>query len=124
MQNGAMVSVAGECSLATSTSPSNESNSTSTPAIDASLPVITVLGNNPATITVGSTYVDLGATVTDTNADGTANDNLGLHFNVDGTDMGEVIIDTTATSTHTIIYSAVDGSNNWGYATRTVEVIE
>ncbi|MCX6702154.1 MAG: hypothetical protein NTX96_03110, partial [Candidatus Zambryskibacteria bacterium] len=72
-----------------------------------------------------------GATVTDTSTDPLnpagpliVNNNLGLHFSVDDIPMTDISIDTTATSTHTIVYSAVDGSGNWGYATRTVEVIE
>ena len=45
--------------------------------------------------------------------------------------MPDVYVDTSwistttpqATTTHTIIYSAVDGAGNWGYATRTVDVV-
>ncbi|MSU45281.1 MAG: hypothetical protein EXS47_01475, partial [Candidatus Zambryskibacteria bacterium] len=99
--------------------------------IDTSLPSITILGDNPATITVGSVYSDMGATVTDTNADGSVNNNLGIYYNINGTDMAQVSIDTTAstsspqaTTTHTIIYSAVDGAGNTGTATRIVNVIE
>jgi hypothetical protein len=50
------------------------------------------------------------------------NDNLGLHYTVDGTAVQSIAIDTSTTSTHTIVYSAVDSAGNWGYATRTVEV--
>jgi hypothetical protein len=122
MSNGAMVSTAGECSVVSQSGGGNGE--------DTSSPVITVVGNNPATITSGSSYNDLGATVTDTNTDGSVNNNLGLHFSVDGVDMPDVYIDTSlstsspqATTTHTIIYSSVDGAGNWGYATRTVDVI-
>jgi hypothetical protein len=83
-----------------------------------------LLGDNPAVITVGSSYIDLGATVTDTNENGEVNNNLGLHFNVNGVDVTDISIDTTATSTNTVVFSAVDGAGNWGYATRTVEVVE
>ena len=96
-------------------------NATST---DTTSPVITLLGDNPAIITLNSSYLDLGATVTDTNENGQVNNNLGLHFNVNGIDVNEISIDTSATSTNTIIFSAVDQVGNWGYATRTVEVIE
>ncbi len=108
---------------------SGNNNSTSTPATDTTSPVITILGDNPAQVPVGSTYSDMGATVTDTNADGSTNNNLGLHFSVDGATMDTVVLDTstttntTATTTHTIVYSAVDSANNWGYATRTVDVV-
>ncbi|KND46770.1 MAG: hypothetical protein AB201_03475, partial [Parcubacteria bacterium C7867-006] len=125
MRNGAMVSIAGTCeSISTSTPP------TTATSTDITSPVISMMGNNPAVIMYGTNYVDLGATVTDTDENGNVNNNLGIYFNVDGVDMLNVMIDTTAptttpvaTTTHTIIYSAVDGSGNWGYATRTVEVI-
>ncbi len=107
-----------------------ELGSGSTILTDMTVPVVSVTGNNPATVSVGTVYSDMGATVTDADADGTINNNLGLHFNVDGIDMPDVVISTTAsssetqaTTTHTIIYSAVDGAGNWGYATRTVNVI-
>ncbi len=93
-------------------------------SLDISSPVITVNGDNPASISVGTSYSDLGATVTDIGEGGIVNNNLGLHFNVNGLDVQQISIDTSATSTHTIIYSAVDGAGNWGYATRTVEVVE
>jgi hypothetical protein len=99
----------------------NGGNATTT---DTTSPVITLLGDNPAVITVGSSYIDLGATVTDTNENGEVNNNLGLHFNVNGVDVTDISIDTTATSTNTVVFSAVDGAGNWGYATRTVEVVE
>ncbi len=103
-------------------------STTSTPiqgeSLDTSSPVITIAGDNPAVITVGTSYLDLGATVKDTNADGSINNNLGLHFSVDGVDVQSVFINTTATSTQEVVYSAVDGAGNWGYATRTVEVIQ
>src|SRR5262249_49879515 len=102
--------------------PPDSPPATTTPA-DTSSPVITIVGDNPAQIQVGSTYSDMGATVIDTNADGSANNNLGVHYNVDGIFLDQVSIDTSTTSSHTIVYSAVDGAGNWGFATRTVEVI-
>ncbi|MFA6415809.1 MAG: tail fiber domain-containing protein, partial [Candidatus Paceibacterota bacterium] len=90
---------------------------------DTSTPTITILGDNPSTVTLHTSYSDMSATVTDTNADGSTNNNLGLHYNVDGLDLNQVSIDTSTTTVHTIVYSAVDSSNNWAYATRTVEVI-
>ncbi len=111
---------------ATTTSSGGDSgggNATSTPGTDTSAPVITIVGNNPATVTIGTSYADLGATVTDTNADGSVNNNLGLHFSVDGSPVTDISLDTSTTTTHTIIYSAIDSSGNWGFATRTVNVI-
>ena len=95
----------------------------STTPTDTTSPVITILGENPSQITVGTAYSDMGATVTDTDATVGTNNNLGLHFTVDGANLESVSIDTSTTTTHTIVYSAVDSSGNWGYATRTVKVI-
>ena len=104
--------------------------STSATSTDTSIPQITIQGNNPAQVTVGTTYSDMGATVHDTNADGSVNNNLGLHFTVDGTSMSQAVLDTStttnssATTTHTVVYSATDAAGNWGYATRTIEVLQ
>ena len=75
---------------------------------DITPPVITVLGSNPVTVERGDAYTDAGAT-----ADGgeTVSTNLGgLNTNVVGT--------------YTITYSATDASQNTGYATRTVNVVD
>ena len=74
-----------------------------------------------ATITVGSTYADLGATVTD-NVD----QNLGYTVSLDGgatTTVEQLVLDTTATSTHSIVFTATDGAGNTSTATRVVEVV-
>jgi hypothetical protein len=106
-----------------SSSGSNGGTASTTPPIDISSPVVTVTGTNPAEIPIGSTYSDFGATVTDTNADGTVNNNLGYKTILDGTEVQTITIDTTATSTHTIIYRATDGAGNVGEASRTVDVV-
>ena len=69
---------------------------------------------------MGDTYIDPGATVTDN-----VNNNLGIKASVDGgtpVEIGAITIDTTATSTHSILYSATDQAGNTGTATRTVVV--
>ncbi len=91
---------------------------------DTIAPVITLNGEASLQIPLDSTYSDLGATVTDLDNEGVINNNLGIYFNVNGIDVQNIQLDTTATTTHTIIYSAVDQSGNFGYATRTVEVVE
>ncbi|MHB1316661.1 MAG: tail fiber domain-containing protein, partial [Minisyncoccota bacterium] len=130
MRNGAMVSLAGDCintsgSTATSTPVTDIATTT-----DAVAPVISLMGNNPAEIQVGTSYVDLGSTVTDMGINPLdpsgpliQNNNLGIQYSVNGVSMSDISIDTTATSTNTIVFSAVDMAGNWGYATRTVEVI-
>ena len=89
-------------------------SATSTP------PAITISGENPATIPVGTTYADLGATITAPQGDV----NLGLTIVVDNatsTD-GTVQIDTSKPGAHTILYTVTDPSGLTGSATRTVIV--
>jgi len=92
-------------------------NATST---DTIAPTITLLGNNPATISVGVSYSDLGATISD-NIDS----NLGFKVSLDGgelMDISALSIDTATSTTYTILFSATDSAGNTGTATRTVIV--
>ena len=73
--------------------------------VDATPPVITVIGDNPATVELGATYTDAGAT-----ADG------GETVTTSGT------VDTSTVGTYTITYTASDAAGNTGTATRTVNV--
>ncbi|MES3005010.1 MAG: FG-GAP-like repeat-containing protein [Patescibacteria group bacterium] len=103
----------------------NEPEEEETPESGDSIPpVITITGSANLQIPLNSNYSDLGATVTDLDDENNANNNLGIYFNVNGVDMLSVSISTNATTTHTIVYSAMDEGGNWSYATRTVEVIE
>ena len=76
---------------------------------DTTAPVITVIGDNPATRT-GSTYIEDGAAAMD-NVDGDISD-----IGVSGT------VDENAVGSYTITYSATDSAGNKGTATRTVNV--
>jgi len=103
-----------------SSSANQVTNSGSSGNANSTSPIISINGANPATITVGSTYADLGATITAPLADL----NLGLTVVVDNatsTD-GTVQIDTSITGTHTILYSVTDPSGLTGSAFRTVIV--
>ena len=75
--------------------------------VDTTAPIITVLGDNPATVEMGSTYTDAGAT-----ADG------GETVTPSGT------VETSTVGTYTITYSATDAEGNTGTATRTVTVVD
>jgi len=91
------------------------------PGAGSNAPVISINGNDPATLNIGDTYVDLGATITDPQADL----NLGIAASVDGgatTTLDKIQIDTSQSGTHTILYSATDQGGNIGTATRTVVV--
>ncbi|MDB4465759.1 DUF5011 domain-containing protein, partial [Akkermansiaceae bacterium] len=78
--------------------------------VDITLPVITLNGGN-VTIEAGGSYEELGATVSD-------NYYTGLSATPTGT------VNTSAVGTYTITYSATDGSQNEGTATRTVTVVD
>lgn len=87
--------------------------STSTTSADLIPPVITLNGANPATIILGSSYIDLGATVTD-NVD----HNLGIQVT------GDTAVDTSTIGSYTVTYTATDQAGNTATATRTVNVEE
>ncbi|MEX0931762.1 MAG: lamin tail domain-containing protein [Candidatus Paceibacterota bacterium] len=80
--------------------------------VDVLAPEITLYGNNPAYLEVGSTYVDLGAAVDDDSSN-----NLG--YTIEGDDFG-----TATTGTHVITYTATDSAGNIGTAERTVVVYD
>ena len=84
----------------------NISDEASTPP-DTVFPIITILGDNPATVELGSTYTDAGAT-----SDG------GETVSSSGT------VDTNTIGSYTITYSATDAAGNTSTATRTVNVVD
>ena len=88
------------------------SNATTTP------PVIQINGANPATINVGDTYSDLGATITGPTADL----NLGIQTFVGTTPMSQATIDTSTSATYHIYYVVTDVQGNTSTSTRTVIV--
>jgi len=83
-------------------------------AADKTVPVITLTGDNPLTLTLAEPYVEPGATAED---------------NIDGTiDPGDIAISGTVNvnvaGTYTIVYKATDAAGNTGVKTRTVIVTE
>ncbi|GGE06835.1 hypothetical protein GCM10010831_05410 [Psychroflexus salis] len=82
--------------------------------VDTTIPVITLLGDNPVTIEVGTTYTDAGATASD---------------NVDGDLTADIIVtgsvDTDVVGTYTLSYDVTDSSGNAAETvTRTVNVVD
>ncbi len=65
-----------------------------------------VNGNNPALLTAGESYVDLGATASSSDTTVFA---LGIRTFVDGTAVETVVLDTSITATTTITYRVIDG---------------
>jgi hypothetical protein len=100
------------------TNSGNSDNANPTPAGDATdtPPVIQINGDNPATIQVGATYTDLGATITGPQADL----NLGIQTFVNGAPMNPIVIDTSEAATDTIAYVVADQSGLTATSTRTV----
>ncbi|MEL1232101.1 MAG: immunoglobulin-like domain-containing protein, partial [Candidatus Neomarinimicrobiota bacterium] len=74
-------------------------------------PVITVNGSNPATVELGDTYTDAGATANDA-------------FHGSTTVSTSSNVDTTTVGSYTVTYTATDLDNNTSTATRTVNVVD
>jgi hypothetical protein len=94
---------------------SGASSSDDTEASDTQ-PVIQINGDNPAIVQVGTTYNDLGATITGPQADL----NLGITTYVNGIETSPVQIDTSQAATDTIDYVATDQNGLTSTTTRTI----
>lgn len=80
-------------------------------AVDTEAPVITLVGPETITLTVGDSYNEQGSTVTD-------NVDSGLTATITGS------VDTSAAGTYTLTYTVTDAANNQSSITRTVIVQE
>ena len=78
--------------------------------VDTTAPAVTVTGDNPASVELGDTYTDAGATATD------------LSGVVTVVTTGTV--DTDTVGSYTLTYTSTDPSGNAGTATRTVNVVD
>ena len=78
--------------------------------VDTTAPVVTVTGDNPATVELGTSYTDAGATATDASGDVTV------------VTTGSVDVDTVGT--YTLTYTSTDASGNVGTNSRTVNVVD
>jgi hypothetical protein len=81
---------------------------------DTTPPVVTVLGDNPASAVVASVYTDAGATALDL-VDG----NVSAGIAVSG-----LPVNTSTPGSHTVTYTVSDAAGNIGTASRTVNVVE
>jgi hypothetical protein len=76
--------------------------------------------DNPANKTVGDSYADLGATVSDT-APGQAEDtNLGYRTFLNGALVSNIVLTTSQIATDTIDYVATNQNGETATSTRTV----
>jgi hypothetical protein len=88
----------------------------SSPADSSSTPVIQINGENPAHVSVGSTYQDLGATISGTQADL----NLGIKNFLNGALVSDIVLDTSAAATDTVQYVVTDPTGLTATSTRTI----
>jgi Domain of unknown function (DUF5011) len=79
-------------------------------------PTIAINGDNTAIIHLGDTYADLGATITDPQADL----NLGIKTFLNGKLVSNIVLDTSSVATDTIDYVATDSQGLTATSTRTV----
>lgn len=79
---------------------------------DATAPTFTITGDDPATVAVGGTYTDAGATATD-DTDGDVTAGISTTNNVNAAVIGSYTVD----------YEVTDSFGNKGTASRTVNVV-
>ena len=79
--------------------------------VDTTAPVITITGDNPATVEFGASYSDDGATSSDA-LDGP----VAVVTDVSGVNDGAI-------GSYSVTYTATDATLNAGVATRTVNVV-
>ena len=103
----------GGSSSSGSSSSGQDSDASTTPDTP---PVIQINGDNPASINIGDTYNDLGATVTGPQGDL----NLGIKTFLNGQLVSNIVLDTSAAATDTIDYVATDTNGLIATSTRTV----
>ena len=80
-------------------------------------PIVTIQGNNPASIEVGTSYVDLGVIAQDSNGI-----DLSIRYFVNGAQVSAISLDTSTSTTYTIDYSATDNAGLTATSTRIVNV--
>ncbi|HFC10711.1 MAG TPA: DUF5011 domain-containing protein, partial [Candidatus Kaiserbacteria bacterium] len=123
--NGALVSTSGKCPTGDATVNTQSGNDTSgnggTGNADNTKPSITLNGDNPTNVTVGSTYTDKGVVAKDSNGETST---ITLKLLLNGTTTQAINIDTSTTTTYTITYVATDNNNGLtATSTRIVNVV-
>jgi hypothetical protein len=112
----AMVAAASDSQSSAQQNNGGTDNDSSSDSATDTPPQIQINGDNPATVQVGDTYNDLGATITDPQADL----NLGITTYLNGIETSPVEIDTSAAATDTIDYAVTDQNGLTSTSTRTV----
>jgi hypothetical protein len=113
----AMVAAANQSNSSNASASASNANdrATTAPVISGTStpPSITIAGNNPATIHVGDTYNNLGATAKDS-----VGHDLGLKYFLNGMLVSNIVLDTGSVATDTIEYVATDSAGNSATSTR------
>ena len=81
--------------------------------VDTTPPLITILGDNPATVVLNDPYTDAGATAFDA-GDGDLTADIVISSDVD----------TSLLGSYSVTYDVIDSSGNLANAVRTVYVVE
>ncbi|MCX6819744.1 MAG: DUF5011 domain-containing protein [Candidatus Adlerbacteria bacterium] len=110
-----------------SAAPSSSGDNSSSPSSDApplpqtqsggTSPTVQILGNNPARLAIGDSYIDLGAVATDS-----VGHELGYTIFLDGVRVQEIRLDTKTYGVHTITYITTATGGSTAEATRSVVV--
>jgi hypothetical protein len=106
---------------ATASSSTSDQTQVASSSADTEAPTISLNGNNPATVNVGASYIDLGAVVTD-NID----QNTSYKVSLDGApavDLSQISVDTSVVGEYQLVFTATDLGGNTGMATRVVNVV-
>ena len=96
--------------------------SISTFSIDASVPVVTLVGSGTINLFTGDSYTDSGASWTDI-IDGSDNLLVGI-YGANGSFQSSGSVNTAQSGTYVIEYLKVDAAGNAGSATRTIVVTD
>jgi hypothetical protein len=86
-------------------------------ALGSDAPTIEIVGNNPAQISLGATYNDLGVNISDDK-----DKNLRVTLLLDGSEVSSIALDTASSSEYTITYRVEDTDGNITEVTRLVIV--
>jgi hypothetical protein len=112
MKGGMATTTPGICLEVGSTQSTNNTSEVGTTTSAIILPTITLMGNNPANVPLGASYVDLGATGVDKDGNSLMADLISN--NVDTSKVGE----------YEVVWSVHDGALNYATSSRTVIIFD
>jgi len=117
LEDGELVSTDGKCAEVQLNALFEKASGEPEEEIVESAPQIRILGNNPAHLEIGDSYLDPGAMI-----ENVEDSNLGIDFEVNGIEVNSVSLDTSTTSEHSIIYRVTRADGTQSVAERIVFV--